>query len=227
MKFFRSFLFILLTMVFLPQTVWAADTYKVGDKNWRVSVVQQKLPVLGIKVDRKDGVLSKETSFALKTFQDKYKKEYKLKATGNLDDATYQAVVAAAYEKTAPHVNSEAVIKTAAQYKGVPYRFGGVDTKGFDCSGYTWYVFHQHKVDLPRAADIQYKEGIFVLKKNLRQGDLVFFTTYEKGASHVGIYAGDGKFWHASSSKGVMLSGLGDFYWKDRYVGARRILAAS
>ncbi len=208
-----------------PLPVWAADVLKPGDKNWKVAAVQQKLPLLGIKVDREDGLFTKETGRAIESFQKTYKKRYKLKVNGFLDDITYQAVLESAYDKTAPRVAAGDILKTAARYKGVPYRFGGADTKGFDCSGYISYVFYQHKVGLSRTADTQYKEGIFVLKKNLRPGDLVFFTTYEKGPSHVGIYAGDDKFWHASSSRGVMLSGLGEDYWRTRYVGARRILA--
>ncbi len=56
---------------------------------------------------------------------------------------------------------------------------------------------------------------------------MVFFTTYAAGASHVGIYAGEGKFWHVSSSKGTMLSSMNDEYWKPRYYGARRVLVAN
>ena len=62
------------------------------------------------------------------------------------------------------------------------------------------------------------------LKDTLKPGDLVFFTTYEPGASHVGIYAGNNKFWNATSSRGVMLSDLTDSYWGPRYYTARRIL---
>lgn len=77
---------------------------------------------------------------------------------------------------------------------------------------------------MPRSADVQVLEGIFVLQKDLKPGDLVFFSTYAPGASHVGIYAGSGKFWSASTSKGVVLSSLQDSYWKSRYYGARRVL---
>ena len=66
-----------------------------------------------------------------------------------------------------------------------------------------------------------------VSRKNLKPGDLVFFTTYEPGASHVGIYAGNNLFWNATSSRGIMLSNLTDSYWGPRYYTARRILTGN
>jgi cell wall-associated NlpC family hydrolase len=118
----------------------------------------------------------------------------------------------------------ETITATAEKYKGVPYKFGGTSPKGFDCSGFVMYVFDKHGVKLPRTADKQFEKGRLVAYKNLQAGDLVFFTTYEKGASHCGIYVGKDKFIHASSSKGVMVSGLSEKYWKDKYLGARRVL---
>jgi peptidoglycan endopeptidase LytE len=116
------------------------------------------------------------------------------------------------------------IVATAQKYKGVPYRYGGASPKGFDCSGYVMFVYDQHGKKLPRAADKQFEAGKAVKAKDLAPGDLVFFTTTEKGASHCGIYTGDGKFIHASTSRGVMVSSLGDSYWKPRYLGARRVL---
>ncbi len=116
------------------------------------------------------------------------------------------------------------IVATAQKYKGVPYKYGGASSKGFDCSGFVMFVYNEHGKKLPRSADKQYETGKAVKPKDLAPGDLVFFTTTEKGASHVGIFVGDGKFIHASSSKGVIVSALGDIYWKPRYLGARRIL---
>lgn len=203
-----------------PQTLWAAPALKLGDKGWKVKTVQQKLRVVGVQT-AVTGKYSAELVQAVKTFQQREK----LQPTGQVDDATYDRLVQAAFAKEGIRgVDVKALLQTAAKFKGVPYKFGGVSPKGFDCSGYTGYVFQQHRAILPRAADTQCGQGIFVLQKNLKPGDLVFFSTYEKGASHVGIYAGEGKFWHVSTKKGVMLSGLKDEYWKTRYYGARRVL---
>lgn len=194
---------------------------QVQQSNWRLKVAQQKLQVLGFSDERPSGRMTEATSTALKSFQ----KQHKLKADGELNDATYHKLTWEAFAKEGiPKVKGKEIVSRAAKYKGVPYVFGGTTTKGFDCSGYVQYVFKDCKAKLPRLADEQALQGIFVTQKQLRPGDLVFFTTYAAGASHVGIYAGDGQFWSASSSKGVILSSLKDDYWKQRYYGARRVL---
>lgn len=119
---------------------------------------------------------------------------------------------------------TDTIVQTAEKYIRVPYRFGGESPKGFDCSGFVKYVYEKHGKKLPRSADIQYKTGKKVDRSSLRPGDLVFFTTYAPGPSHVGLYYGNGKFIHASSSRGVMISRLDEAYWKPRYLGARRII---
>ncbi|MEQ8199846.1 MAG: LysM peptidoglycan-binding domain-containing protein [Syntrophomonadaceae bacterium] len=117
------------------------------------------------------------------------------------------------------------VVAKAAQYLGTPYRYGGSAPGGFDCSGFTSYVFKQFGISLSRTAAGQYGQGIAVSKANLIAGDLVFFNTYG-GVSHVGIYAGGGRFIHSSSpnSGGVIYSAMSESYYASRYVGARRIL---
>lgn len=116
------------------------------------------------------------------------------------------------------------IVATAQKYRGTPYKYGGTSPKGFDCSGFIWYVYKQHGKDLPRTADKQFAAGKPVKTSDLQPGDVVFFTTDEKGPSHCGIFVGQGKFIHASSSRGVMVSGLADQYWKPRLLGARRLL---
>lgn len=221
----NSWLALFLTVfcfVLLPVFAEAAPAVlKLGDKGWKVKVAQQKLNIIGIKTET-SGSFSQETEKAVREFQ----KKHKLKITGLLDDRTYQRIINEAFAREGIRgVKGSDIVRTASRLEGVPYRFGGITAKGFDCSGYVQYVFARHKAKLPRLADEQCLEGIFVLRKNLQAGDLVFFTTYEPGASHVGIYAGKGKFWHASSSRGVMLSSLSEDYWRTRYYGARRLLA--
>ena len=205
-----------------PEQVKAV--YKVGDKGWKVKQAQQYLQKLGFDPGETSGQFTKATRKALRKFQ----KKYKLKETGNLDNATYEELKWQAEAKEyGGNVASTKILKTAAQYKGVPYVFGGTTPRGFDCSGYVQYVFAKHGIRLTRTADTQAREGKFVSRKNLKPGDLVFFTTYEPGASHVGIYAGNNLFWNATSSRGIMLSNLTDSYWGPRYYTARRILTGN
>lgn len=115
------------------------------------------------------------------------------------------------------------VVSMAYEYIGVPYVFGGNDTDGFDCSGFTKYVFSHNGIELPRLADEQYEVGEKVSRSELVPGDLVFFTTYEPGVSHAGIYVGDNNFISATSSGGIRVDSLDSSYWGPRYVGATRV----
>lgn len=113
---------------------------------------------------------------------------------------------------------------------GTRYSYGGTTTKGFDCSGFTSYVFNKMGIDLPRRSADQAGAGTKVAKADLQPGDLVFFDTSGKnngGISHVGIYVGDGNFAHASTSKGVIIEKLDSSYYKPRYVTAARVLDES
>ncbi len=117
-----------------------------------------------------------------------------------------------------------AIVGTALAQRGAPYRNGGADPMGFDCSGFTQYVFAQHGVALPRAVRDQFKEGKPVETADIAAGDLLFFTTTEPGASHVAIAIGSDQFVHAPSSAGVVrVERLSVNYWATRFVGARRV----
>lgn len=211
----------LLLVCLLPSLAMAKNKTKSPARDWKLTVAQQKLELLGYDVDRKDGRISKDTNEAIKKFQ----KEHGLKKSGKLDTKTYNKISWEAFKMEGiPDVRGKDIVKTAAKYKGVPYKFGGTTPKGFDCSAYVQYVFGKHDAKLPRTADAQVLDGIFVLKSKLKPGDLVFFSTYASGASHVGIYAGSGKFWSASTSRGVVLDSLDTGYWKEHYYGARRVL---
>ncbi|THF81743.1 C40 family peptidase [Cohnella fermenti] len=107
---------------------------------------------------------------------------------------------------------------------GIDYDYGGTTTSGFDCSGFTAYVFKKLGMTLPHSSAQQFKLGDKVAKADLQAGDLVFFNTSGKGVSHVGVYVGDNKFAHAAS-KGVTISGLDEKYYAARYLGARRVMS--
>lgn len=114
------------------------------------------------------------------------------------------------------------IVNTAKKFIGVPYRWGGTSSNGFDCSGFIKSVYAAHGLDVKRMADEQYFGGTKVKREDLITGDLVFFSTYLPGVSHVGIYIGDNKFIHSSSSRGVTIDSLDSGYYKSCYVGACR-----
>jgi hypothetical protein len=107
---------------------------------------------------------------------------------------------------------------------GIKYKYGGTTEKGFDCSGFTGYVFNEFGILLPRISRDQATVGTKVTKEDLRRGDLVFFNTNGRGISHVGIYMGGGLMAHSSSKYGVRISNIGDKYYSKRFVTARRFL---
>ena len=121
-------------------------------------------------------------------------------------------------------VDSYALVGTALALRGIPYRDGGGDPQGFDCSGFTQYVFAQHGVALPRAVREQFRVGKSVKPQDLAPGDIVFFATNGEGPSHVAIAIGGDEFVHAPSSTGVVrVEHLSSSYWSPRYLGARRL----
>lgn len=112
------------------------------------------------------------------------------------------------------------IIKTAEKFIGTKYRYGGSDPRGFDCSGFTTYVFRQNGLDIPRSAGAQFKGGTKVAINRAKPGDLVFFRISGSGISHVGIYAGDFRFIHSpSKGKRVRYDDIRKDYWRKRYAG--------
>jgi cell wall-associated NlpC family hydrolase len=117
-----------------------------------------------------------------------------------------------------------AVIRTALALSGAPYRDGGADPSGFDCSGFVWYVFARVGLELPRTVAELAVAGTPVNPNRPLPGDLLFFSTTARGPTHVGIAVGQGQFIHAPSSRGVVrVEPIGSPYWSARLVGARRI----
>jgi cell wall-associated NlpC family hydrolase len=106
---------------------------------------------------------------------------------------------------------------------GIRYRAGGTTPGGFDCSGFTSYVYAQFRINLPHQSISQAQVGVPVRRENLRPGDLVFFRTGGGSISHVGIYTGGGRFVHAARS-GIRSDRLNEAYYRNRYVTARRVM---
>ena len=128
-----------------------------------------------------------------------------------------------ALRAAAPRRSNADLIKEALSHRNVRYRWGGASRSGFDCSGLTLYVIKKKRgVSLPHSARAQARLGVKVARKNLQPGDLVFFRTYRRSISHVGIYIGQNKFVHASGrGRGVRVDTLTGYYDK-RFVTARR-----
>ncbi len=141
-------------------------------------------------------------------------------------------------KNTTSTTKGQEIVAYAKQFLGVPYVYGGASKSGFDCSGFTMYVYKKFGISMRHGAQAQAKLGKEVktnkksassLKENLQAGDLVFFLDYETmdEIGHCGIYIGDGKFIHASSGSGYCVkinSLLPGEYYNTRYCGARRLV---
>ena len=148
------------------------------------------------------------------------------KPAGTADAAESTETTETTDSTVSPSASASDIVSVAQQYLGVPYVYGGSSPSGFDCSGFTMYVFAQVGISLPHGATSQLSYGTEVSRSNLQPGDLVFFQDYGAVASHVGIYIGGDQFIHASSSSGnsrcVTTSSLSESYYASHYLTARR-----
>ena len=220
-QFWRFVLTLVFCFIVMPTTSVFAN-FQSGDEGPEVVELQERLIQLGYNISVADGVFGSETTSAVK----KYQQDIGAEVDGVVGQETYYSLLKRDMppSRAGRTTAARSIISNAFQYIGVPYVFGGTSPYGFDCSGFTKYVFASAGISLPRAADGQFYAGARVSMNNLRAGDLVFFETYEPGPSHVGIYIGDGEFIHAGSSTGVTVSGLYDRYWGERYLGATRVM---
>lgn len=180
-----------------PVTVPDTYTVKAGDS---LSAIAKRY---GLTVDfiKKTNGLTSDTIYVGQNL--------KLKSNGSVQTPT-------------PAINIvESLISEGKKYMGVPYVWGGTSPSGFDCSGFLHYVYLQNGVSIPRTVETIWAAGKSVSAPS--RGDMVFFTTYKAGPSHAGIYLGDGKFLHSSSSTGVTISDMNNSYWSPRYLGAKRL----
>lgn len=202
---------ILLSVLVIAPISQAATLLKVGSSGSSVQALQTDLKTLGYNPGSIDGIYGPKTKAAVVAFQ----RSAKLQADGIYGPLTQQALTRA--------LKTQRLLTTAKNYIGTPYQWGGTTPSGFDCSGFTQYVFAKNGITLPRVSRDQYNIGTPVSFNNLQPGDLVFFSLSSNGqVSHVGIYLGDNQFISSTSSKGVIISSFSP-YWKNAYVGAKRV----
>ena len=218
-KFLR--LMVCLVMLLAASAIASASAFEQGDEGQEVSLIQAKLSTLGYDVSA-DGNFGEQTTIAVKAFQ----RDRGLTADGVVGAQTYGLLLGRdiPVSRDSSAATARRLIQTASRYNGVPYVFGGTTPDGFDCSGFMRYVYAKSGVYLPRMADEQYEVGQPVSYSRLQPGDMVFFSTYEPGASHSGMYIGNGQFISATSSRGVKIDSMDSGYWGARYIGARRVL---
>ncbi|MBR1645814.1 MAG: C40 family peptidase [Selenomonadaceae bacterium] len=247
---FKAFITAAALVTFLGGTALASPTLSKNSRGEDVLTLQKKLYLIGYDISELDGIYGIETERAVAAFQH----DNKITVTGIVTNVTWRALKKAKEKKgrvlpeikpvvavdnlKAPTSSTLApygqtfisksqgaqIVSTAKGLMGIAYVFGGTTPSGFDCSGLLQYVFKMNGVSIPRLADEQYNLGRKASKNQLTAGDLVFFTTYTSGVSHCGIYVGDGKFLHASSSRGVTINSLDDEYWRARFVGAKKLV---
>jgi len=121
---------------------------------------------------------------------------------------------------------ADRVVETAQKFIGYPYRWGGSSPNGFDCSGFTQYVFAQHGIYIDRTAAQQAYNGTFVPRDSLQKGDIVSFNTKGTGINHVGLYIGSGKFIHSANERlGVTIGTIYSDYYTNSYARSCRVIS--
>ncbi|MFK2826896.1 NlpC/P60 family protein [Bacillus sp. B190/17] len=193
------------------------QTLKSGMKHQDVKELQQVLKSKGYYTSSLDTHFGPLTKSAVIKLQ----KAHGLTADGIVGKGTFKVLGKTAVSTSSNSSSSKASVTSyAKRFMNVPYKWGGTTPSGFDCSGFLTYVYkNSANISLPRTV-----AGIYTSGKRTsspKVGDIVFFQTYKKGASHAGIYLGGNQFIHSSSSAGVTISSLKSTYWSQRYLGAK------
>ena len=191
--------------------------------NMAVEVISEENGWSKVKVSGKEGYISSSLLSDKKQETSRNSTARKTETAASSATATTSTQQAAATTTSAPASGiGSAVVATARQYIGSRYVYGGSSPSGFDCSGFTSYIYKQYGVSLNRTAAGQYSNGTAVSRGDLQPGDLVMFG--KSGISHVAIYAGGGTIIHAANSaSGVRTDTINSGYYNNNYVGARRI----
>ena len=192
--------------------------------NTEVQVYSEENGWSRVKINNVEGYIS--TSLLSDSKQETSRGQSTSRRTSSTKTTTNTASQKATTETTTvpSSGNGSSIVATAKKYLGYNYTYGGSSpSTGFDCSGFTSYVFKQHGISLNRTAAGQYSNGVAVSRANLQPGDLVMFG--KSGINHVAIYIGGGKIIHASTpSTGVRIDSLSTGYYNNNYVAARRVL---
>ena len=192
--------------------------------NTEVQVYSEENGWSKVKVNNVEGYIS--TSLLSNTKQQTSRGQSTSRRTSSTKSTTNKTSQTATTQATnvPSSGNGSSIVATAKKYLGYKYTYGGSSpSTGFDCSGFTSYVFRQHGKSLNRTAAGQYSNGVAVSRANLQPGDLVMFG--KSGINHVAIYIGGGQIIHASTpSTGVRIDSLSTGYYNNNYVGARRVL---
>lgn len=213
---------------------------KNGTRGAGVTELQKGLKKLGFMSVNPTGYYGDITETAVRKFQKKYglsvdglagkqtiNKIDSLMGSQNVAKAAVNTSGGTVASRSSSLSAAEKLISYARNFIGVKYRWGGSTAKGFDCSGFTKYVFQKVGITLSRVSTSQAQKGTYIKKANLSPGDLVFFDTNggKNRINHVGIYIGGGKFIHSSSShSGVTISSLSSGFYANTYMTGRRVL---
>ncbi|WP_332628502.1 peptidoglycan-binding protein [Halalkalibacter flavus] len=222
------------------KSVQTSTSLRVGSRGTAVTNLQSALRSVGIFNQEPTGYYGDVTATAVRNFQrvhnltvdgiagpntlrklNEVATNKPSQSTAKAPSTTQTKQVSNTKSSTSSAALVTNLVAEAANQIGVPYLWGGTTTRGFDCSGFTQFVFKQQGISIPRTVAQQWNSGRSVSKPAV--GDMVFFETYQKGPSHNGIYIGNNQFVHSGSSTGVAIASMDNPYWKQRYLGAKRL----
>jgi len=142
-----------------------------------------------------------------------------------------KSIKSESYKDSKIEIQRDKVVNYAKKQLGVKYKYGGMSPKGFDCSGFTKYVYSHFGYDVPRVSRDYEKIGKKISVKNTKPGDILLFTgsnKHKRVTGHLGVVVSNKngviKFIHASSSRGIVISDLKTKYFQERILGARQII---